>query len=102
MCGQARLSEVFEREEWRQSGVSVVYQYNFGDHHIQFLGKAEPFKAKAMRLERQEVFCFGGEGHPCCEDSGGIMGFEEIKVSRKARPFARNRREESDLLIKGW
>jgi hypothetical protein len=60
------------------------YTYDFGDrweHRIQLLDNAEPHIGVIMGLkDEQEVFCFGGEGHPCCEDCGSDPGWAELKV----------------------
>lgn len=83
--GDVRLHEVFGEPEWRRLGVTVTCHYDMGDgweHSIQFAGPAEPHLSTAMGFgDEQRVFCFGGEGHPCCEDCGGSRGFEELKVS---------------------
>lgn len=94
-CRAVKLRDVLEQPEWRALGVALTYQYDFGDrweHHIKFLGPAEPHLSTALGLKsveaEQKVFCFGGEGHPCCEDCGSYGGFEELKVSIKHLPIS--------------
>jgi len=61
--------------------VEVSYEYDHGDswdHKITFLGKADSNLRKNMQIpaeEKMPVFCLGGEGHPCAEDSGGPGGW---------------------------
>jgi len=87
------LMDVLERPEWKELGVVIKYRYDFGDnwdHTIQVLGTADGMlgasgvaaEATGPKIpDKQDIFCFGGEGHPCCEDCGGVFGWEEIKAS---------------------
>jgi len=77
------LSDIYDGDEFRGK-VEVAYEYDFGDgwdHHITFLGRADPILRKSMSVpDDMEVICLGGEGHPCAEDCGGGPGWEELKA----------------------
>ncbi|KAL8668588.1 MAG: hypothetical protein Q9168_006787 [Polycauliona sp. 1 TL-2023] len=92
------LRDVFERKEWEiENGTKITgqmnlgYVYDLGDswyHDILLLGRAEKGLHTVLTGEEdpQQVFCFGGEGHPCAEDCGSEPGWEDLKNAfRKPR-----------------
>jgi hypothetical protein len=66
-----------------QGGRSLEYVYDLGDdwtHNIVFLGTAAPdFRAQMHVPPFLRVFCVSGEGHPCAEDCGNVVGWEDLK-----------------------
>lgn len=82
-----KLRDVWDNEEWNRDGIRAGYEYDSGDswdHMIHFMGEADSKLGPSLfgsAMDGQKIFCVAGEGHPCCEDSGGFGGWEDLKVS---------------------
>ena len=107
-----RLRDVFEKKEWEgeagrpiaigpgEGEVFLRYDYDMADgwrHYITLLGRAHLMLHEAVGRSGSPVLCFGGEGHPCAEDSGGRVGWQNLKDAFKKQRGNRNTKE-----LKEW
>ncbi|KAL8869716.1 MAG: hypothetical protein Q9174_004062 [Haloplaca sp. 1 TL-2023] len=103
--GNWTLRDVFERKEWETEDggkttgeIHVRYEHDMGDgwnHQIVLLGRAEKELHKVLGGgEDTPVLCIGGEGHPCAEDCGGSVGWDDLKKTFK--------KQKGDKYLKDW
>ena len=95
------LADVYEKEEWKDKKLTMVYEYDMGDgwvHEIMLLGRADQHLGDALSINEtsgQRIVVISGEGHGCAEDCGGLGGWEALKDA-----FAKTKGGDKEL--KDW
>lgn len=81
---EAKVYEVLETRGYQ--GKELLYQYDFWEHHLTHIGRAE---------RADKFVCVDGEGHQCAE---GIYrhqeGWEELKAAYRAAEPGENQRRQ--------
>lgn len=90
------LADIYDAPLYKGQ-VVVTYEYDHGDsweHEIRLLGRADPILRPSMLIpENMKAVCLSGEGHPCAEDCGGELGWEDLKRCFKGKKDPEGRRD---------